>query len=197
MRITSTIVFSTALLLGACGDQPTKIAPQEGTGLIDEQTMVQTETLPANLNDQIEGFVKDGDETSARELIRTYLDTVTVNEAYAWIDMKWSGPRDQRDRTLSRILAEELAAKSEDSRAIYRAGLAYYLGIGADRDFHKALEYFSHPTQAGNYTVTYYRADMMLDESSSVYAPQEGAELLRIAADSGVQEAIDRMGVQE
>lgn len=197
MRTTTLTISSIALLLGACSDQPTKISPEESTGLVEEDTIVQTETSPYTLTDQIEGLWKDDDETGTRELIRTYLGSVTVNEAYEWVDIKWSGPIEQRDRAFSRILAEELAASSEDSRAIYRAGLAYYLGIGADRDYSKALEYFSHPTQAGNHAVTYYRADMLLDDSSPVYAPEEGAELLRRAADNGVQEAVERVSAQE
>lgn len=185
-------LFATILLIG-CGDSGSKTKPLNDPTEQAPAPQEQVAKTPLELIIAAETAVNDADIITANSLIESYLEQVTTNEAYKVVETKWAGDAEIRNRVFSRILAEHLAAKTGDSRAIYRAGLAYYTGKGAVKNFDKAMTYFTNETQADNPGVMYYMADMLLDESYAGYDLTKGTRLLKSSADAGYAAAVKRL----
>lgn len=90
----------------------------------------------------------------------------------------------------------EKAAKQNLPEGIFNLGICYAEGIGCDEDFTKAYECFSHPDVKDAPLAKFYIGAMHYSGKGVQQDFQKAAELLKSAADSGVEAAQKFLGYQ-
>lgn len=90
----------------------------------------------------------------------------------------------------------EKAAKQNLPEGIFNLGICYAEGIGCDEDFAKAYECFNHPDVKEAPLAKFYIGIMHYSGQGAPQDFQKAAELLKSAADSGVEAAQKFLGYQ-